>query len=69
MSAEQRFRECLIRAGEALDDGDLVYAREIIAAALEDGGAGFRCPDCGLRFRWPGERDEHERWVHWVEAA
>lgn len=69
MKEISRLRAALLRAGEALDDGDLVYAREIVRAALEDGERTLCCQECRIPFRFPGELAEHERWVHWREAA
>lgn len=55
---------------EALEAGDVRHAEAVLLGALEDGPTerGCRCPECGLRFRWPGERDEHRGRVHgWPE--
>lgn len=55
----------ITRLSEALEDGDL----ELVRRGLEDLAADLRrrpprCPECGMRFQWPGERDEHVRTLH-----
>jgi hypothetical protein len=58
------------RALEALADGETVLAEQIVgglAHDLEDAlrpPQRLRCQHCGLAFRWPGELDHHERFVH-----
>jgi hypothetical protein len=51
---------------EALEAGDVRYAQAVLLGALEDGPTerGCKCPDCGLGFEWPGQRDEHIERVH-----
>jgi hypothetical protein len=54
--------ELLVRALEALEDGDAGYAAELLRLALERGGRELlphRCPGCGQRYRWPGELEGH----------
>jgi hypothetical protein len=51
----------ITRAREALVDGEKELALEIllqIEGELQPKRA-LECPDCGLGFRWPGERDRH----------
>jgi hypothetical protein len=61
----------ILTALDCLGDGDQAQAVEVLLAALEDAPrpAGCRCRSCGLRFDWPGLRDEHELRVHELEAA
>jgi hypothetical protein len=57
---------------EALEVGDVDHAEAVLLSALEDGPMerSFRCPDCGLGFEWPGQRDEHVGRVHgWPDEA
>ena len=71
------FREQLVRAIEAVEDGDLTFARAVLRHAIEtfDGtpiGPNLRCPgcpECGLGPLWPGELDDHLRFVHDQERA
>jgi hypothetical protein len=65
-------RLAIVRALEALEDGDQAGACEILLSALEDvepvGAGRYRCRACPAEFRWPGERDHHEQFGH-LEAA
>jgi hypothetical protein len=51
---------------EALEVGDVRHAEAVLLSALEDGPTERRCkcPECGLGFEWPGQRDEHVGRVH-----
>jgi hypothetical protein len=61
------------RALEALSDGDAVHAEQILASLAREletaliRARGVRCGNCGLRFDWPGQLDEHMRSVHYGE--
>jgi hypothetical protein len=67
----------IVRAREALEDGDIAFAAEILADLEIDLAGGFRstvpcsnsCPDCGRAFRWPGQLADHRDLAHWQEAA
>ena len=68
----------VVRAREAIEDGDVRFAAEILYDLEEDlAGAlfcstaveQFRCPDCGATFAWPGELADHRDRVHWQAAA
>jgi hypothetical protein len=71
----------IVRAREALEDGDVGFAAAILFDLEEDlasegsrldsfpTSGNFCCPDCGSRFRWPGELDHRQRCAHFVEAA
>jgi hypothetical protein len=58
------------RIVEAFADGDSALAERLVcglARDLEDAlypQPRRRCQHCGLAFRWPGELDHHERFVH-----
>jgi hypothetical protein len=61
----------VIRVGEALDDGEVVLARGLLAGLerelsdpLAPARKRHRCSTCGLQFDWPGQLDHHVRWVH-----
>jgi hypothetical protein len=61
----------VVRARDALEDGDLYLAATILADLEHDLASDFssttekfRCPECGSTFRWPGELDDHRRFVH-----
>jgi rubredoxin len=69
----------IVRAREALEDGDIGFAYELLTD-LEHDLAGespdfevapqsLLCPDCGLRFTWPGQLADHRDFVHWRAAA
>jgi hypothetical protein len=64
-------RGAIIRALDAIEIGSYREAEQILLAALEDADVPrrFACPKCGLRFCWPGERDEHLRVSHCQAAA
>jgi hypothetical protein len=51
----------IVRALEALEDGDPMEAAAILRSVLhqEPGPRPYRCPTCASCFRWPGELDEH----------
>jgi hypothetical protein len=65
----------VIAASEALEVGDVELARTILHDLETDlsacGGVvlRFACRKCGRRFQWPGEREDHERFSHWEQAA
>jgi hypothetical protein len=66
----------IIRAREALEDGDVAYAAAILSDLEDDLAAEepeqlfrFACSRCSVRFRWPGELDHHQRFTHFAEAA
>jgi len=62
----------IVAALEALEVGDADHANAVLLGALEDGPTerGRKCPDCGLSFEWPGQRDEHVGRVHgWPDEA
>jgi hypothetical protein len=58
---EATLRSAIVRATEALDDGNPVEARAILRSVLRDraGRRRYPCPGCGLAFEWPGLLDEH----------
>lgn len=68
------YRAVIQTAIEALEVGDREYACAVLVAAIEDGvddefecgPARLRCvcPECGLRFEWPGLLDHHQRFAH-----
>jgi hypothetical protein len=61
------------RALEALDDGDVVLAEQILGSLAREletaivGASGIWCGNCHLRFNWPGQLADHMRFVHWGE--
>jgi hypothetical protein len=65
----------IVRAREALEDGDGDFAAQILAdLEYELGGLrnplrSFPCPQCGLGFPWPGDLDTHMRFVHFDEPV
>jgi hypothetical protein len=72
----------IVRVREALEDGDVGFAYAIVCDLEEDLAAGespdvlevpppilHGCPECGLRFRWPGQLADHRDNVHWQAAA
>jgi hypothetical protein len=70
---DHRFRDLpayIVRLNEAIGDGDIDLAYGISSAleeALSDSPMNFACGNCGLRFRFPGQLDDHYRNVHWGE--
>ena len=73
---------CIVRAREALEDGDVALCAAILFDLEEDLAAAetcarpcassigdIRCPDCSATFRWPGELAHHRDNVHWQAAA
>jgi hypothetical protein len=62
-------RGAIIRALDAHEFGDHRQADAILLAALEDVDVPRRqvCPECGLRFCWPGELDDHLRVSHRID--
>jgi hypothetical protein len=58
------------RALEALADGDVVLAEQILAGLAHDlenellRESPATCRFCERVFRWPGERDHHEHIAH-----
>ena len=56
----------VVRAREALADGDLALVGQTLADLEEDLQSRRRatCPDCGLFCGWPGVLEEHVRTVH-----
>ena len=60
MNTDARIRAAL----EAFESGDTAYAvrlledleRELLSSPDQ---RRYRCPTCGLVFRWPGELDHH----------
>jgi hypothetical protein len=61
----------VVAALEALEAGDVALAEAILLAAREDGPSRPHrvCPECGLRFDWPGQREAHVLNVHGLEEA
>lgn len=58
----ERLRVALVRAGEALEDGDLIYAQAIISTAIEVDGPSerpHRCGECGAAYLHPGLLSTH----------
>jgi hypothetical protein len=51
----------VIAAREAIVDGDVGLAAEILAELERElePARSLDCPDCGLTFHWPGERERH----------
>lgn len=55
----------LVRALDALEDGDSGFAADLLRSVTSAGPAclgksdRIRCDGCGRRFRWPGELDDH----------
>lgn len=54
-----RLRAGIVRALEAIEDGDLIEARAILHALDEPLPRLVRCPFCEMRFQWPGLLDRH----------
>jgi hypothetical protein len=66
----------VVRAREALEDGDVGFAyatltdlEEDLAGELSMPADKFPCPDYGLRFPWPGALADHRDNAHWRAAA
>ena len=68
----------VVRLNKALGEGHAETAAQIgreLQRELETVEAGRACPECGLRFQWPGQLEEHirlrhvERWEAHVAAA
>jgi hypothetical protein len=63
----------LLTLQDALEVGDYYLAGAIIQGLLDDVDAPlelpYQCRTCGLRFEWPGQLDDHERFTHWRAAA
>jgi HEAT repeat protein len=59
-------RAAIVAALDALELGGIREAESILLSVLEDVDVPRRlsCKTCGLRFKWPGELDDHERLVH-----
>lgn len=60
-------RSAVVRALEALEDGDPSFAEEILLSAVDDGFAHIEracCCSCGMAFEWPGLLVEHRRVMH-----
>lgn len=53
------FKAALTAVQEALDDGDIAYAKAIVTSALSDNPDRVHACSCGVRFRWPGELEAH----------
>lgn len=68
---DERLRVAIVRAHEALEDGDDVFARGILLAALEVGGTEslpeLLCPECRLDCHFHGPMEVHRLNVHGVE--
>lgn len=63
-------RSTVLRALEALRDGDPEEARSFLSSMLrETGPRRHSCSVCGLAFTFPGERDAHLANVHAAERA
>ena len=60
--------EAIVRAVEALEDGDEVYAYDILRGALDESDRpvelNHRCSVCGISFEFPGQLDHHMYFVH-----
>jgi hypothetical protein len=57
-------REAIVRALEAIEDGDVPGAVVVLLEGLEGDAPTwlpYRCGTCGRRFRWHGELDGHVR--------
>ena len=52
-------RHVIIRALEALEDGDVAFAREMLELVIGPRQVGCRCDDCGRVFEWPGLLSAH----------
>ena len=63
-------RPAIAAALDALEAGNQSEATAILLNALEDGRAELthRC-ECGDRFEWPGQLEEHRRFWHEGQAA
>jgi hypothetical protein len=68
----------IVRAREALEDGDIGFAYDLLTDLEHDLAGGsdthtrpnsFPCPECGLHFTRPGQLADHRDRVHWREAA
>jgi hypothetical protein len=66
----------VVRVREALEDGDITFAYDILTALEHDLAADqpeqlrtLACLRCSARFRRPGELDHHQRVTHFAEAA
>jgi hypothetical protein len=65
-----RERAAVVRAVEALEDGEPDYGLKILRDLLDEHERLLRCPCCGQRFQWPGELDGHlARGCYCEEAA
>ena len=65
-------RSSIVVALEALEDGDVRLAIDVLAGALEQDGQTsrrYRCRICGVRLEWPGLRERHELLIHGEAAA
>jgi hypothetical protein len=69
VSRDPNLRAAVVRALEAYEDGDADYAVALLEAALDDRERSYPCPECRLRFEWPGLRDSHLAAVHGVYGA
>jgi hypothetical protein len=74
LSVVVRLRE-LLEDGRRCDGslpGYVVTELEMVLEGLEHDLAPrprLRCEECGLRFQWPGQLDDHCWNVHWRERA
>jgi hypothetical protein len=69
VAAQSHLRGVIVRALEALEDGDEVFAAAVLRSAASDFKGPeercFRCPHCGLTFEFHGLLDDHVRLVHY----
>ena len=58
-------RAAVVRALEALEDGEAREAEAILRSALRrPARRRHRCPVCGVGFPWPGQLNDHVYHVH-----
>ena len=65
-------RSAIVRALEAIEDGDVAFAEQILLSVLDDGPSRLErvcCDECGQGFEWPGLLGEHCRVMHPFEKA
>jgi hypothetical protein len=68
----------VVRCREALEDGHVRFAAEILYDLEEDLAGGvarvyasnsLNCPLCPATFTWPGQLDHHQLFAHLAEVA
>lgn len=64
-----RLRAGITRAAEAIEDGDYVFALELLLALEPAARRGAQCRQCGFTAAWPGLIEAHRAVVHGFERA